>query len=123
MPFKACKCLCLKLVPLCNKTVCQQGHYSHPCLPAFSVHMSQPLPTALCHDVQINCTPQLTFYADTRDFCAQLSLYEAILVVVYLIFATGGCLLGLAVFDKLDYFGFYKVRGGIDYQVFETLTL
>ena len=63
------------------------------------------------HDVQINCTPQLTFYADTMDFCAQLSLYEAVLVVVYLIFATVGCLTGLAVFDKLDFFGFYKVSG------------
>lgn len=65
------------------------------------------------HAVQINCTPQLTFYADTMDFCAQLSLYEAVLVVAYLIFATVGCLTGLAVFDKLDYFGFYKVRGWI----------
>lgn len=68
------------------------------------------------YDVQINCTPQLTFYADTREFCAQLSLYEAILVVIYLIFATVGCLCGLAVFDKLDYFGFYKVRGCTDKQ-------
>ena len=64
--------------------------------------------------MQINCTPQVTFIVDTQDFCAQLSLSEAIVVVTYLVFATVGCLAGLAVFDKMDFFGFYKVRASTD---------
>lgn len=47
---------------------------------------------------------------DTHKFCVRFSRPEGILVCIYTIFALVGCLTGLAIFDKRDYFGFYEVN-------------
>ena len=59
--------------------------------------------------VQVNCTPQLIFSADTQKFCKASSRFELILTCTYMAFAVVCCLTCLAVFDKLDFFGFFQV--------------
>ena len=56
----------------------------------------------------MNCTPGVTYLVDTKDFCRLSSVPEFIVLTANSIFSTVICLVGLAVFDKLEFFGFYE---------------
>ena len=58
--------------------------------------------------MQANILPGLVFNADTSRFCKPVFWPELALTCIYSAFATATCLTGLALYDKLDYFGFYE---------------